>query len=241
VEREKAATSQPRLVPGDVFIHNWEGNKSLALDFTVVTQAVRGQVQPNEELLDEALDQANAKKKAKYSAVCENKNWVFVPWCADTYGALSSKATAVVKKIITRLQANPKSKRTTTDLGTLVWRAISATVISRAAAQISRHTALDNPGNIHADLLRPTSTATTTAAAAAAPSAQPTLGMIDSTIQPRQERADADAPRTAETESQTATVTTLGRRTRDTHAQWDNPPSSVAFPFPIQHIPVQVV
>ena len=138
-EKECATRGHPDLRPADVLVHNYNNGRAAAIDFTVYARGVSETV--------DSLDQAVQAKMVKYDAVCGQEGWKFVPFAADTFGALHPGARQVVSRVIDALVKRKEAKFPLAlfPCGTLVWRAIGSAVIARATGQHARHAEADSP------------------------------------------------------------------------------------------------
>jgi hypothetical protein len=138
VTLEASPPGNPSVRPGDILIQNWQGKGPLAVDFTIVTPSIRNarNAASASESTGSRLDAAAELKLKKSKEVCTAAGWQFLPFVADTYGALRADARSFVGKLIDSLTEKSKHQPEG-KLGLQVWQAISAAAVSRAARQLS--------------------------------------------------------------------------------------------------------
>ena len=138
---EQHLPNNDALRPADIQLAH-EG-RQLAVDVTVVshsldpdssmsTAELSGPSRANARLGH--LDQAVQRKKNKYQSECDRIGWDFVCFAADVYGATHPTARELVGHLVKRLHPEDQPAWAANP-ATIVWRAISAAVISRAAEQ----------------------------------------------------------------------------------------------------------
>ena len=140
-ELEAHLPNDPHNIPADVLVRNWLGLSPLALDFTIVSPALRyNSSDASESTLGmNRIDEAAKRKERRYQELCKRAGWDFTPIVADTYGAFRANGRAVIQKIIQRLQRKNRYQDRG-KIATQVCRAVAAAAVSRAANQ-TLHTA----------------------------------------------------------------------------------------------------
>ena len=148
VECERALPGRDER-PADMLIVNWRG-KTTAVDFTVVTPNRPSAIQHAHSTNDTLMDEAARAKDRKSAALCNAVGWDFMAFVGDTYGALRSDARALISRLISRHAAKfePLSE---TDASRAIWSTVGAAVMSRAAMQLSRLSAIDQPFGMDLD------------------------------------------------------------------------------------------
>ena len=137
------------------------------------------------------MDQAAEQKLKKSLEACRAAGWSFQPFVADTYGALRADARDFVKRVIKRYnhKVQPLDEA---EAGRAIWSTVSAAVMSRAAQQLSRLTALDSPLGMPPHALR---LHTCRQRSSTLPSTTPRLndmGINQHQLQPSQSEEDDD-------------------------------------------------
>jgi hypothetical protein len=122
--------------PADLLFRNWQGTGPLAVDFTVISPFLRNAPE-RPRVPTSRLDVAADLKIKTSRDVCRQAGWQFLPFVADTYGAIRADARKFVGVLIDALKkkvvAQPQEH-----ISQQVWRTVSAAAISRAAQQLSQ-------------------------------------------------------------------------------------------------------
>ena len=140
VEAEQSPPGQPER-PADLLISSWRG-KPLAIDFTVITPT-----RPSASHMSSSttlMDKAAELKIKKSHDICAAAGWTFLPFVADTFGAIRSDARALVSKIIKKFGTR-SLLRSEADAGAAIWSAITSAVMARVAMQLGRLSLLGQP------------------------------------------------------------------------------------------------
>ena len=143
VLKEQCIPGHPELRPADLLVLGY-GPRPLALDFTVVTP-VRASAPAGQS--GSLLDTAARDKIRKYRRVCDRAGWDFLPFAADTFGAVRSDARSFVNTIIYR-KCDAFAPLEPHQVGQHIWSAISSAAVQRAATQLARAEARDNPAGM---------------------------------------------------------------------------------------------
>jgi len=130
VEFERSTAAHPERRPADLLVCG-VSPRPLAIDVTVWSRFADG---------TDPLDKVVADKVTTSAAICKREGWAFRPWAADVYGAVHPVARLMVSKVARLVnQQRPLAQCGSSPPGHLVWRAVSAAVIARAASQHLRH------------------------------------------------------------------------------------------------------
>ena len=140
VQMEQSPPGRPDVRPADILVGSWKG-RPLAIDVTVVTSIRRS---PGAAL---TVDTAASNKLKRSKELCEYSGWAFLPFVADTFGALRCDARDFIRQVIARRSAR-FAPMTPADAGRSIWSAISAAAISRAGTELARLANLDSPLNM---------------------------------------------------------------------------------------------
>ena len=127
---EKSTPANPQKRPADILVRGISG-RPLAIDITIWSRTVNG---------NDPLDKAIEVKVMASAGDCRLAGWTFKVWAADVYGAVHPLARRMIN-VLSRLVAKqrPLEEKDGTPFGNMVWRAVSAAVISRAASHHLRH------------------------------------------------------------------------------------------------------
>ena len=137
-------TDHPKAM--DIVITSGLSQSQVAIDLTIVNPLRPSATLPAPESIL-ILDKAASEKTHKYSLLCSQQGWKFIPVVFDVYGASHPNSRGVLKKIIKRLEAKcPVEEKAAA--GRLVWSSVTTAVISRAAKQMERVSQADNPAGI---------------------------------------------------------------------------------------------
>ena len=105
--------------------------KYMAIDLTIWSRHQDG---------PDPLDSVVKRKLQKNKAVCTANGWQCKPWAADVYGGLHPAARQMVaraaREVAKRHADSPPAFATAKQM---VWRALSASVVARAAVHLVRH------------------------------------------------------------------------------------------------------
>ena len=88
------------------------------------------------------MDEAALQKCRRYKKACEKAGWDFMPFAADTFGALRGDARSFVSSVIHR-KTETFPPMELFEVGQAVWSAVSGAAVQRAATQLSRVSILD--------------------------------------------------------------------------------------------------
>ena len=87
--------SQGNLRPADILIPNWNGERSLCIDVTIVSPFRRGSNLSSSELVAAAA----ARKRGKHEAACQQNGFDFLPFATSTFGDMDQDATTFLKRV----------------------------------------------------------------------------------------------------------------------------------------------
>ena len=118
------------------------------------------------------MDSAARAKCRKYKKACDDEGWDFMPFVADTFGAVRSDARSFVGTIIQR-KGEAFTPLLPHEAGQAIWSAVSGAAVHRAASQLSRAALTDNPADMPLALLDLTSVRALVNEAAGTPQLQP--------------------------------------------------------------------
>ena len=76
--------------------------------------------------------------------LCHEAGWTLLPFVADTFGALRYDTRRFIASVITR-RAHRFAPLTAQEAARTIWSSLSAAALLRAAGQLARHTAIDQP------------------------------------------------------------------------------------------------
>ena len=152
VLKEQPLPKRSELRPADLLVLGY-GPRPLAIDFTVITP-VRPSAAPGPP--GSLMDSAARAKCRKYKKACDDEGWDFMPFVADTFGAVRSDARSFVGTIIQRT-GEAFTPLLPHEAGQAIWSAVSGAAVHRAASQLSRAALTDNPADMPLALLDLTS------------------------------------------------------------------------------------
>ena len=136
------------LRPADLLLIGY-GKRPLAIEFTVITP-----VRPSAALGPPGalMDSAARAKCRKYRKACDEEGWDFMPFVADTFGAVRSDARSFVGSIISR-KTEAFAPLLPHEAGQAFWSAVTGAAVYRASSQLSRAASLDCPAEMPLALL----------------------------------------------------------------------------------------